>query len=87
MRIWADGTARGSHREPSARFLALRFQMARRADDFGNDSSIDVVNPDHNTSVQALAAWIAELEGDDDRVDLPTTAAVLIAEERTARGL
>lgn len=61
--------------------------MARRADDFGNDSSIDVVNPDDDTSVEALAAWIAELERDDDWVDLPMTAAALIAEERIARGL
>ncbi len=61
--------------------------MARRADGFGNDSSIDVVNPDDDTSVEALAAWIAELERDDDWVDLPTTAAALIAEDRTARDL
>jgi len=37
--------------------------------------------------VEALAAWIAELERDDDWVDLPMTAAALIAEERIARGL
>ena len=61
--------------------------MVRRADDFGNDSSIDVVNPDDDTSVEALAAWIADLERDGDWVELPTTAAALIAEDRTARGL
>ena len=58
-------------------------QMARRADDFENDSSIDIVNPDDDMSVEALAVWIAELERDDDWVDPPTTAALLIAEVRT----
>lgn len=58
--------------------------MARRADDFARDSAIDVVNPDDDTSVEALAAWIAELEGDDDWIDLRTTAAELIAEDRAA---
>lgn len=56
--------------------------MVRRADDFGNDSSIDVVNPDDDTSTEALAAWIAELEGADDWIELPMTAAVLIDEDR-----
>ena len=60
--------------------------MARRANDFGNDSSIDVVNPDDDTSREALAAWIAALERDDDWIELPTTAAVLIDEDRNIRG-
>ena len=60
--------------------------MGRRADDFGNDSSIDVVNPDDDTSREALAAWIAELERDDDWIELPTTVAVLIDEDRNIRG-
>jgi hypothetical protein len=61
--------------------------MARHAGDFGNDPSIDVVSPEDDTSLEALAAWIAELEPDDDWVELPTTAAVLITESRIARGL
>jgi hypothetical protein len=60
--------------------------MARRADDFGSDSSIEVVNPDTDRSLEALAAWIAELEREDDWIDLPTTAAELIAEDRAAHG-
>ena len=60
--------------------------MVRRADDFGNDSSIDVVNPDDDTSREALAAWIAELERDDDWIELPTTVAVLIDEDHNTRG-
>ena len=60
--------------------------MARRADDFASDSSIDVVNPDTDTSTDALAAWIADLEREDDWIDLPTTAAELIAEDRAAHG-
>jgi hypothetical protein len=60
--------------------------MARRVDDFAGDAAIDVVNPNDDTSVEALAAWIADLERDDDWIDLPTTAAELIAEDRTARG-
>ena len=59
--------------------------MVRRADDFGNDSSIDVVNPADDTSTEALAAWIAELEGADDWIELPMTAAVLIDEDRARR--
>ncbi len=60
--------------------------MARRADDLSNDTSIVVVNPDVDASVDALAAWIDELERDDDWIDLPVTAAELLGEDRTARG-
>ena len=60
--------------------------MFRRADDFAIDSSIDVVNPDDDTSREALAAWIAALERVDDWIELPTTAAVLIDEDRNIRG-
>jgi len=60
--------------------------MARRADDFSNDSSIDVVNPDDDTSTEALAAWIAELERADDWIELPVTGAELIDEDRIANG-
>ena len=60
--------------------------MFRRADDFAIDSSIDVVNPDDDTSREALAAWIAALERDDDWIELPTTAAALIDEDRNTRG-
>ena len=60
--------------------------MARRADDFSNDSSIDVVNPDDDTSPEALAAWIAELERAADWIELPVTGAELIDEDRAANG-
>ena len=60
--------------------------MARRADDFGNDASIDVVNPEDDTSPEAIAAWIADLECDDDWIELGSTAAELIAEDRTVTG-
>ena len=60
--------------------------MARRADDFGNDSSIDVINPEDDTSAEAIAAWIADLEHDDDWIDLGSTAADLIAEDRAVTG-
>ena len=51
--------------------------MARRADDFANDSLIDVVNPEDDTSTEAIAAWIADLERDDDWIELGSTAAEL----------
>ena len=53
--------------------------MARQADDFAGDAALDVVIPNDDTSVEALAAWIADLERDDDWIDLPTTAADSIA--------
>jgi hypothetical protein len=59
--------------------------MAKRADDFGGDAAIAVVNAETDTSTEALAAWIAELEREDDWIDLPVTAAELIAEDRAAR--
>lgn len=60
--------------------------MARRADDFANDSLIDVVNPEDDTSTEAIATWIADLERDDDWIELGSTAAELIAEDRTVAG-
>jgi hypothetical protein len=33
-----------------------------------------------------VIGWIAEIERDDDRIDLPTTAAELIAEDRAYSG-
>ena len=60
--------------------------MPRRADDFGNDSAIDIVNPEDDTSAEAIAAWIADLERDDDWIDLGSTAADLIAEDRAVTG-
>ena len=45
--------------------------MARRSEGFTSDSSIHIVNPDDDTSVEALAAWIAEIEHDDDWIELP----------------
>ena len=60
--------------------------MARRADDLSNDTSIVVVNPDVDASVDALAAWIDELERDEDWIDLPVAADEPLGEDRTARG-
>jgi hypothetical protein len=60
--------------------------MARRADGLSNDTSIVVVNPDVDASVDALAVWIDELERDDDWIDLPVTADEPLGEDRTARG-
>jgi hypothetical protein len=60
--------------------------MARRGDDFRNDSSIDVVNPDDDTSAEAIAAWIADLERDDGWIELWLTAADFIAEDRAVTG-
>jgi hypothetical protein len=59
--------------------------MAKRADDFGGDASIEVINPETDTSAEAIAAWIAELEQENDWIDLPVTAAELIAQDRAAR--
>jgi hypothetical protein len=59
--------------------------VAKRADDFGGDSSIEVINPETDTSAEALTAWIAELQRDIDWVDLPVTAATLISQDRAAR--
>ena len=56
--------------------------MAKRVEDFASDPMIVVVNPDDDASVEALDAWIAELEASDDWIDLPITAAELIAEDR-----
>ena len=59
--------------------------VAKRADDFRGDSSIEVINPETDTSAGALTAWIAELERENDWIDLPVTAAELIAQDRAAR--
>ena len=60
--------------------------MAKRPDDFLNDSMIDVVNANDDNSTDALTTWLAELERDADWIDLPTTAAELISEDRGSRG-
>jgi hypothetical protein len=54
-----------------------------RTSNIPNDPLIVLVNPNDDTSVEALEAWIAELEASDDWIDLPTTAAELIAEDRS----
>jgi hypothetical protein len=55
------------------------------ADDFQDDQAIEIVNSNVDTSPDAVAAWIAELERDDDWIELPATAAELIDEDRTTR--
>lgn len=57
--------------------------MARRVDDFQDDQAIEIVNSNVDTSPDAVAAWIADLERDDDWIEIPTTAAELIDEDRT----
>lgn len=44
--------------------------MARLADELGDDSSIVVVNPDDDVSIEALQAWIEDVERDGDWIDL-----------------
>ncbi len=44
------------------------------------------MNPDEDTSPEALAAWLAELDAADDWIDLPVTAAELLAEDRADAG-
>jgi hypothetical protein len=56
--------------------------MAKRVEELAGDPMIVLVNPDDDTSVEALEAWITELEANDDWIDLPVTAAELIAEDR-----
>jgi hypothetical protein len=58
-------------------------RVARRAGDFGDNEVIDAVDGG-NTSLEALNAWLAELEREDDWIELPVTAADLIAEDCAA---
>ena len=58
--------------------------VARRADDYGDDTAVDAINDSEDTSLDALNAWIAELQRDDDWIELPVSAAELIAEDRAA---
>ena len=60
--------------------------MARRADDLGDNSSIVVANPEVDTSVEAVAAWIDEIERADDWLELRVGADQLIADDRSTRG-
>jgi hypothetical protein len=59
--------------------------MGQRARDTDDGGVVALVNPDADTSVEAVAAWIAELEADDDWVELGVSAADLIGEDRDAR--
>lgn len=54
-------------------------------EEHGRGSILEVVNPDDDTSADAVAAWIAALEQDDDWIDLPVTAAELVGEDRATR--
>lgn len=59
--------------------------VARRADDLRDDPAIEIVNADEDTSPAGMAAWLAELDAEGDWIDLPVTAAELLAEERADR--
>jgi hypothetical protein len=56
--------------------------VVRRAADVDGKPAIEIVNPDDDTSPEAIAGWLAELDAADDWIDLPVTAADLLAEER-----
>ena len=58
--------------------------MATCPVDVGMDASIEIVDPGTDPSLDVIEAWVAELERDDDRIDLPVRAAELIAEDRAA---
>ena len=60
--------------------------MVRRAGDLHDDPAIEIVNPDEDTSPEALAAWLAELDAAGEWIDLPVTAAELLAEDRADAG-
>jgi hypothetical protein len=51
-------------------------------EELGRGSTLEVVNPDDDTSPAAVVAWVAALEQDDDWIDLPVTAAELVGEDR-----
>jgi hypothetical protein len=53
------------------------------SDELGSSSTIEVVNPNDDTSAAAVNAWIAALERDDDWIELPVMAATLIEEDRS----
>ncbi len=61
--------------------------MGQRARDTDDGGVVALVNPDADTSVEAVAAWVAELEADDDWVELGVSAADLIDEARAASAL
>lgn len=61
--------------------------MAKRAADLTDDPKVIIVNPDADTSEEALAAWIAEILEEDDWIELPVSAADMIAEDRAESGL
>ena len=60
--------------------------VVRRAGDLHDDPAIEIVNPDEDTSPEALAAWLTELDAAGDWIDLPVTAAELLAEDRADAG-
>ena len=60
--------------------------VVRRSGDLHDDPVIEIVNPDEDTSPEALAAWLAELDAAGDWIDLPVTAAELLAEDRADAG-
>ncbi len=47
-------------------------EMGRRGDDFGNEASIAVVNPQCDTSLEAFSAWNADVTPDDCRRESKT---------------
>jgi hypothetical protein len=51
-----------------------------------SDPAIVVMNPEDDTSVEALEAWMAALENDGDWIETETSTAELIAEDRVSDG-
>jgi hypothetical protein len=56
--------------------------VVQRAGDLHDDPAIEIVNPDEDASPEAIAAWLADLDAADDWVELPVTAAELLAKDR-----
>lgn len=61
--------------------------MAKRADDLIDDPLIVRVNPEDDTSPEAVDAFFDALRNaEGEWIELPVTAAELIAEDRTESG-
>jgi hypothetical protein len=51
----------------------------------GEDGAIVVLNPEHDTSLDALARWIDKIEGAGEWVEFTVGANQLVAEDRRVR--
>jgi hypothetical protein len=61
--------------------------MAKGADDLINDPLIVLANPDDDTSPEAMDAFLDALKNaEGEWIELPVSAAELIAEDRAESG-